>query len=132
MGVWMGLLSDTDDMDVCIIDGISGFGSLNDAVKDFKDGKVAKAFTDLSDAFGQVEPFVADCKVVNAEVQKLFDALKHFSPATAEANFKAHRTDVLEAVSQASKCHDAEDWNGMGMQLGIALRKVLEEDGVVV
>merc|ERR1711982_310062 len=51
-GVLKGLLSDTDDVEPCVLDAIGSVGSFADVLDDFKKGKVMEAIADLSAAFG--------------------------------------------------------------------------------
>jgi len=134
MGMFAGLLSDTgaDDMDACLLDDISVVGNFVGAIEDLKKGKILDVVQDLAAAFGAIQPAVADCGVVKAELQKIMSGVRHVTPAKAKANFKAHETEILEAAAAASKCRDGEDYKGMGTQFGVALRKIIEEDGMIV
>ncbi len=127
-----GLLADTDGIETCELDGMNATYLFATVVADLKEGRVVDAFNDLSIAAGKIQPLVTDCKVVQAEVQKLQSALKEITPAQAKANYKNHRTDILVALAEWSKADDAQDYSGMGLNIGVMMRKILEKDGLFV
>jgi len=131
MGLLRGLLSDTDDIDICVQDGTSSVDFLIDAVKDIRARKV-RALVDLLEALEKLQPLSTDCAPIRNNVQKLINAVQGVSWAKAKANLKAHGADINAALEAAADCQDASDFSGMGKQLGIALRKLFEEDGIVV
>jgi len=131
MGIFQGMLSDTDNMDTCVLDGISAGGSFNAAIQDIKNHQVLAAFKDLSDALSDIPTAAAECKAVKDDVASLVSSIKGLSPAKAKANFIAHKTDILTAFTEASKSQEAGDFKGMGVQIGMALRRVIKEDVLV-
>jgi len=132
MGLLTGLVSDGAEMDTCVIDGITVVGSFSTALGYLKKGNVGPAIEALSDALGSIQPAVQDCTGAKVKVQQLVDGLKSLSPAKAKANVKAHHSDILAYVAEASKCKDTEDFAGMGVQIGSIVRKIIEEDGVML
>ena len=119
-----GLLADTDGIETCELDGMNATYLFATVVADLKEGRVVDAFNDLSIAAGKIQPLVTDCKVVQAEVQKLQSALEEIT--------QNHRTDILEALAEWSKADDAQDYSGMGLNIGVMMRKILEKDGLSV
>merc|ERR1712100_663198 len=87
-GVLKGLLSDADDVSTCEMDAMSAGAMFGAAVADLKAGKPLDACTDLSIAFGKIQPTITDCETVKEEVAKLAKELKDINPKKAMQNFK--------------------------------------------
>merc|ERR1712176_495490 len=124
-GVLKGLLSDTDDVEPCLLDAVSTGGSIAAALSELKEGKVMDAIKDLSDALAQVQPTVQDCQIVKDEIAKLGKALKDINVAKAMQNFHNHQTEIMQDLADASTARDGEKYEECGMHLGFAMRKVL-------
>lgn len=130
--MWAGLLSEGDEPDGCVLDASAGAGSLLRAVQAMQNGKLPEALQDVTEALTELRPLVADCGAMDDAVQRLVLAVQHTSPSDARANFVAHGAEIMAAITEAFSCQKAEDYKCMGQQLGIALRKILEADGIVI
>jgi len=128
IGMIKGMLSDTDDVQMCELDGISAGAMFGAALADLKAHKFVDVATDLSIALGKVQPLVNDCGSARSDVETLLSALKQFSRAEALANIVNHRTAIFSEMAAASECKKSEDYPGYGKHLGAALRHVLEAE----
>jgi len=90
LGMVKGLLTDSDDADLCQLDGLSAVEGFRKVAEDLQNDKFVEVATDLSDALANVDPLVSDCQAVKDEAHELVDALKVLTPDAAQANFKAH------------------------------------------
>jgi hypothetical protein len=132
LGFLQAIISDQPDTESCVLDGVSIVSSFSEALGYIKKHSIGPALEALSDAFGTIRPLIEQCQVAKTEVMKLLDGLKGLTPAVAEANIKAHHSDILKNVAEASSCLDKEDYSGMGVQVGSLVRKIIEVDAVVV
>merc|ERR1712151_1349854 len=99
------------------------------AVEDLKAGKLTDFLQDVQVVTTQLTPLLDDCKVVQEEFEHLLTSLKQMNPAQAEANFKLHQMDILQAMSSFDAARQAADYEEVGRSVGIILRKLIEEDG---
>jgi len=130
-GLVMGLLSDGNEALSCALGGAATVASFQQALTELKDGKILPAINDLAGGLAAINPAVKNCETAEAQVKSLVGGLKSLTPASAVAHVKAHHSEILENVAQASKCQDNDDYTGMGTQVGSLIRKIVEEDVVV-
>jgi len=131
-GFLTGLLADTDDVTPCVHAGVDVGLSFLNPISDFADGHVMKGFDDLAKALRKVQPAGEKCAVVRDELKKLTTDLRHLSPAKIHANYKAHQTEIFVHLTAASEHKDAQEYQAMGLELGNAVRRILEGDAIVL
>merc|ERR1712048_698681 len=90
------------------------------------EGKISDAFLDVTTAMATIQPAIADCKVIAADLAKLRIATRGLSRERILENYATHKTEIQEAVGDASECREAGDWSGFGMHMGSALRLLIE------
>jgi len=132
MGIFKGLLSDTDDILSCQGDVIGGVSLLMAFQEDVKAAKIVDAISDLSAGLSKIQLAVEDCGTVSNELKTLVAELKDVSPRKALANFKVHQTEILKTLAEASESKDSGDFTTYGMKIGFALRMVIAEDSLVI
>jgi len=138
-GVIKGLLADTDILAPCENDGFATVMQFVSVIQELKAGKVKDAVNDLGDAFGMVSPLIKECQVPQDAAKKLEDAIDDLTREQALKNFHAHQTEIMTHITAASAHHDkavvhsdSNEFGLMGMEMGEALRRIIETDSLVV
>jgi len=138
-GIMKGLLADSDVLAPCEDDGATTILQFVTAIKDLKAGKVEDMISDLAAAFGAISPMVKECAIAKADAKKLEDDIKGLTREQALNNFRTHRTEILGHLATASDHHDKavahadpNEYTLMGVEVGDALRRIIEVDALVV
>jgi len=132
IGVLKGLLSETDEVADCQADVMVADATLAAVVADINKRHFTAAISDLGIALQKIQPLLTDCEPVGSDAQNLLEALKKLSPKTVKDNLKANSADIFEQLSQASRQMSVDDYDGVGVHLGIALREVIASNDLVV
>merc|ERR1711876_154543 len=70
------------------------------------------------------------CEGMRTDIQQLLDAAKQLSPELVEANIKSYGDVVVKELMDVQQLMQAEDHDGAGVHLGLALRQVIGADGL--
>merc|ERR1712079_412504 len=103
-----------------------GGGIINDVLKELK--TVVDGVIKLLEAI--LKNLMPICEGMRTDIQQLLDAAKQLSPEAVEANIHANGADIVKELMDVSQLMQAEDHDGAGVHLGLALSKVIGGGGL--
>jgi len=121
------------DVQACIQLTVTELGDVEDAVADLEKktaSDVLKGLELLAEAFKGLPADLKACKAVEADVEKLANALKQISSPSSFAfhvgkDLIVNHEDIYHEVSTAISDYRGQKWLDFGIQVGTALHKLI-------
>lgn len=136
LGLVEGFLGDSAELKACVKDGSIDMGDIDEAVKDFekktREGLLA-GLKKLSEACEALPQELRECKVAEADVERLADALKRIHDPKdfvyhMGKDLLVNGKDIFREVNAAVGAYKAQRFEEFGVDVGTALRKLVVGD----
>merc|ERR1719195_576399 len=127
-----------DDVKVCMQGQVTTLGDLEEAIKDFEKETfkdVKKGLEKLADALDSIPAALATCEASESDIKQITNALKQLKhPKScffhALKNLLVNGKDIYKEITTAVSDYRSQTWLDFGVQVGLALHKMIVGDFV--